>query len=259
MHHCVMSGQSLDVVNLSGTHQRKRSSVSCAECRLNKICLPIALNSEELDRLDDVIQRDRPQEKGDYLYHMGDSFKTLYAVRSGSFKTYMVSECGVEQITGFYLPGDVMGIDGVAQGRYTNHAVALEHSAVCRVPYSQLESLSHVMPTLQRNIFRIMGCEITREQKMMTLLGSCTAEQKVASFLLSLSRRKAERGLSPTNIHLTMSRGDIANYLGLTIETVSRLFNRFKKRNILSIDNKSIVINDLDILSSCVSPEQEAV
>ena len=230
-----------------------KSSVTCSECRLNQICLPIALTTSEMSVLDESVQRGQPKEKGHYLYRMGDKFTALYAVRSGSFKAYTVLDNGVEQVTGFYLPGDVMGVDGIARQQHTNNLVSLEHASICKIPFSRLEELSSSIPTLQNNLFRMMGSEITREQEMMTLLGSCSAEQKLASFILSLSQRRAERNLSEEVLELSMSRTDIANYLGLTIETVSRTISHLKKKKTVDVSNKHITILDMSALKLVVS------
>ena len=220
--------------------------VKCGDCRLSGICLPISLHIDDIDKLNDIIQRGRPLQKGDYLYRAGEPFQSVYAVRSGTVKGISVSNDGEEQVTGFYLPGEIVGMDGLANNRYVNSALALETSAVCEIPFNRLEELSLKIPTLQRHFFQLMSREITVEQRLITLLSKNSAEERVAALLLSISRRNHARNLSAFSFRLPMSRADIGNYLGLTIETVSRVFSRFQKSEILKVDRKEITIADMD-------------
>lgn len=228
--------------------------VSCGDCRLSTICLPISLHIDDIDKLDEIIQRGRPLQKGDYLYRANDDFHSVYAVRSGTVKAVTITDDGQEQVTGFYLPGEIIGMDGIGDSRYTNSAIALETSAVCEIPFSRMEELSLQIPTLQRHFFQLMSREITADQQLITLLSKNSAEERVAALLLSISSRNARRQLSATSFRLPMSRADIGNYLGLTVETVSRVLGRFQKQNILSVDKKEINITDLDALSAIANP-----
>ncbi|WP_353410387.1 fumarate/nitrate reduction transcriptional regulator Fnr [Pseudoteredinibacter isoporae] len=220
--------------------------VSCGDCRLNSICLPISVHVDELDKLDDIIQRGRPLHKGDYLYHANDPFTSVYAVRSGTIKSIRITNDGEEQVTGFHLPGEILGMDGIAQNVHTNSAIALETTAVCEIPFARMEELSIKIPSLQRHFFQLMSQEITADQQLITLLSKNSAEERVASMLLSISTRNHRRHLSATLFRLAMSRADMGNYLGLTVETVSRVLSRFQKQEVLSVDKKEIEILDMD-------------
>lgn len=233
--------------------------VSCGDCRLNAICLPISLHIDDIDKLNDIIQRGRPLQKGEYLYRSGDAFQSVYAVRSGSIKALNITNDGQEQVTGFYLPGEVLGMDGIAQNRYSNSAIALETSAVCEIPFSQLEGLSLKLPTLQRHFFQLMSKEITSDQQLITLLSKNSADERIASLLLSISTRNHHRHLSATSFQLPMSRSDIGNYLGLTIETVSRVLGRLQKSELIRVDKKDIQILDMDGLKRVAHVETECL
>ncbi|WIO75644.1 fumarate/nitrate reduction transcriptional regulator Fnr [Porticoccaceae bacterium LTM1] len=222
------------------------TQVSCGDCRMNALCLPLALQNDEIDQLDKIVQRGRPFHKDDNVYHAGTEFKSVYAVRSGCIKSFYVNDDGQEQVTGFFLPGEIFGMDGIGHNKYVNSAVALETSAVCEIPFSRLEELSSNIPSLQRHFFQLMSREITNDQQLITLLSKNSAEERVATLILSISSRNARRKLSGTQLRLPMSRADIGNYLGLTVETVSRVFSRFQKQGILDVDKKEITILDLD-------------
>jgi len=165
--------------------------LSCSNCRLSELCLPIALNNEEVVLLDNIVERNRPLKKGEYLYRQSDSFKSVYAVRTGSFKSFVLDQQGNSHVTGFYLPGEIIGMDGIASEEYANSLVALEHASVCEIPFNKLESLSQQLPSLQHHFFAIMGNEIAVDKKVHTLLSSYTAEERICSFLLSISSRYA--------------------------------------------------------------------
>lgn len=229
------------------------STVSCASCRLSELCLPLALNKSEIHKLDAIVERNRPLTKGDHLYRQTDEFKSVYAVRSGSFKSYFLSDSGKSRVTGFYLLGDIIGMDGIASNKYANSTSALEHSSICEIPFSQLGKLSRELPSLQHHFFAIMGNEITKDQQVHTLLSSYSAEERTASFLLGLSSRYARVSLSPTRFLLSMTRGDIGEYLGLTVETVSRIFTSLQKKRLISVDNREIELLDIESLRDIVS------
>lgn len=224
--------------------------VSCNDCRLNSICLPISLQLDDIDRLDGIIKRGRPLQKGHFIYRLNDAFKSVYAVRSGSLKTYTLNDQGEEQVTGFYLPGEIIGLDGIESDCYTNTAIALETSSVCEIPFSQMENLSLSIPTLQRRFFQIMSREIKDDQKLISLLSSSSAEERITAFLLSISTRNRRRQLSPNVFSLPMSRTDMANYLGLTIETTSRVISRLNKLNIVKISRNDVEIFDIEAVQT---------
>jgi len=221
-------------------------TVNCSNCRLSSLCLPLALKSDDIEKLDDIIQRGKPLQKGEHIYQEGNAFSSVYAVRSGAVKAYRVTDDGREQVTGFYFPGEILGMDGISKNTHACSARALETSAVCEIPFSSLEELSTSLPGLQRHFFQLMSREITEDQQLITLLSKNTAEERIAALMLSISSRNARRKLSATNFRLPMSRIDIGNYLGLTVETVSRVFSRLQKLEILNVSNKEISILDIN-------------
>jgi len=214
--------------------------VACQACGLSEICLPVGVSTEDLQQLDAIINRKRPLARGDHLFRSGNSFQLLYAVRSGTLKTYTTSEDGQEQIMGFHLPGELVGLDAIADGTHPLSAKALETTSVCEIPFSALESLSTQLHSLQSQLLRIMSQEIRNDEQSMVTLGQKSAEQRLAGFLISLSNRFRRRGFSDTQFNLSMSRGDIGNYLGLALETVSRLFTRFQNEGLLRVDRKHV-------------------
>ena len=218
----------------------KDIKVACLECSLNEICLPVGIARDDLDRLDSIIDRKRPLLRGDHLFRIGDPFQCLYAVRSGSLKSYATSEDGQEQVMGFHLPGELIGLDGIAEGDHPLAAKALETTSVCEIPFHDLESLSTQLPGLQRQLLRVMSKEIRDDEHNMVILGQKSAEERLASFLIGLSNRFRRRGFSANQFNLSMSRSDIGNYLGLALETVSRLFTRFQNEGLLRVDRKHI-------------------
>ncbi|TDG12028.1 fumarate/nitrate reduction transcriptional regulator Fnr [Seongchinamella unica] len=217
---------------------------NCGNCRLNSICLPLALESDDVQQLDDIIQRSKPLQKNQHLYREGDEFQSVFAVRSGTLKAYKTTDDGREQVTGFYFPGEILGMDGISNNTHASSAKALETAAICEIPFTSLEKLSALMPNLQRHFFQLMSHEITEDQQLITLLSKNSADERVAALMLSISTRNARRKLSPTQFRLPMSRVDIGNYLGLTVETVSRVFSRMQKLELLRVDNKEIEILD---------------
>ena len=211
---------------------------------MHQLCLPMGLDSVEIDRLDDIIGRRRRVLRDENLYRMDEPFKNLYAIRLGHFKTYQINPSGAQQITGFQMAGELLGMDAIGTERHHCGAIALEESDVCEIPFSRLEELFSHIPTLLHHFHRIMSQEITREQNVMLLLGNMRAEQRFAVFLINLSARYAARGYSATDFQLRMSREDIGNYLGLTIESISRLLSRFKKQGWLTIDKREVHLLD---------------
>jgi CRP/FNR family transcriptional regulator, anaerobic regulatory protein len=234
----------------SGTQTSSRPcphnpGVSCSNCRLSDLCLPIALNKSEIVQLDEIIERNRPLRKGEHIYRQRDEFRSVFAVRSGSFKSYVLGPDGQSRVTGFFMPGEIIGMDGIGNRIHGVSTMALEHSSICEIPFSQLERLSHQLPNLQSRFFAIMGNEIVKDQQIHTLLSSYTAEQRLASFLLSLSSRYARCQLSPERFILHMTRSDIGEYLGLTLETVSRVFSSLQKKELVLVKNREIEIKEM--------------
>ena len=208
------------------------------------------LTDDEMRRLETLTSAKRSFRRGDYLYRSGDAFDSLYAVRSGFFKTQVLHEDGREQVTGFQMAGEIIGMDAISNDVHTCDAVALEDSEVCELPFNRLEALSRELPTLQRHLHKIMSREIVRENGILLLLGSMRAEERLAAFLLNLSQRFAARGYSPTAFQLRMTRQEIGNYLGLKLETVSRTLSHFQEAGLIRIRNKAVEILDLQRLKS---------
>ncbi len=216
----------------------------CSSCSLRKLCLPMGLDEVGINRLDEIIGRRRRVQRGESLYKMGDAFKNIYAIRFGHFKTYQLNPSGEQQITGFQMAGELLGMDAISAEKHHCEAVALEDSEVCEIPFTRLEALLGQIPMLLRHFHRIMSQEITREQSVMLLLGNMRAEQRFAVFLSNLSARYVARGYSGSSFQLRMSREDIGNYLALTIESVSRLLAHFKKQGWLKVDKREVQLLD---------------
>ncbi len=221
-------------------------TVSCQNCSISQLCIPFSLNDNELRKLDDIIQRKRPFQKGDKLFEAGKKFKSLYAVRSGSFKSYTISNQGDEQITAFHLPGDIVGFDAINKQVHPSYSIALETAMVCEIPFDIMDDLSSSMPKLRQQVMRLMSNEIMSDQELVLLLNRKSAEQRLAAFISGLAYRFSERGFSSKEFRLTMTRGDIGNYLGLTVETISRLLSRFQKSELIQVQGKFITILDID-------------
>jgi CRP/FNR family transcriptional regulator len=240
---------------MSETHESKvidlkGLQVACQSCALHELCLPMGINPEDMDRLDTIIKRRRPIHRNDFLYHSGDKLTSLYAVRSGSIKTYSLTDDGEEQIIGFHLPGELLGLDAIHDGGHHCSARALETTSICEIPFEDLESLAQEIPGLQHQLFRLMSKELQSDEHFMLVLGKKTSEERLSNFLISLSNRFSLRGFSGTEFNLSMSRNDIANYLGLAVETVSRLFTRFQNAGLIEVNRKLVTIKDLDGLNN---------
>jgi CRP/FNR family transcriptional regulator len=229
-----------------------KSAVSCSSCCVQGVCLPCGLNGSELSRFGEIATAKRRVARGASLYHNGDRFESLYAVRSGAFKTVGVSRDGTEKITGFHLPGELLGLDAINGGRHGYNAVALEDSEVCIIPFTQLEQMALTLPALQHQLLRLISGDISRDYGLMLLLGSMTAEQRLAAFLLSLARRHQRLGYASDRFMLRMTREEIGNYLGLTLETVSRLLSRFQREELVAVHQRDIEIRNKDRLMEMV-------
>ncbi|MGO2497539.1 MAG: FNR family transcription factor [Vibrio litoralis] len=232
-------------------------AIHCQDCSISQLCIPFSLNETELDQLDEIIERKKPIQKGQEIFKAGDELKSLYAIRSGTIKSYTITEQGDEQITAFHLAGDLVGFDAINNNAHPSFAQALETSMVCEIPYQTLDELSGQIPKLRQQIMRLMSNEIKDDQDMILLLSKKNAEERLAAFLYSLSTRFSQRGFSPREFRLTMTRGDIGNYLGLTVETISRLLGRFQKSDILSVKGKYITIIDHDALQKLAGFSEE--
>ena len=227
--------------------------VACANCNLRELCLPVGMSVEQMDQLDAIVANRRAVPRGEALYRAGDAFASLFAVRTGFFKTCVSSEDGRDQVTGFQMGGELLGLDGIGTDRHTCDAVALEDANVCVIPYHQLEGLARELSDLQRQFHRIMSREIVRDHGVMLLLGSMRAEERLAAFLLNLTQRLRARGFSGSSLILRMTREEIGSYLGLKLETVSRTFSKFQDEGLLEVRQRQIRVLDADALQRVIN------
>lgn len=227
--------------------------VACRHCTLSALCLPMGLAPEDVERLDEIVKRARPLHRGDMLFRDGDHFRSLYVVKTGSFKTFAPSGEGGEQVLSFHLPGELLGLDAIDQGEHACSASALETSAVCEIPFARLEELTALIPSLQHHMYRLLSKEIGHDTDLLVLLGKKNAEERLAAFLLDFSKRLHKRGLSATDFHLSMSRHEIGNYLGLAVETISRLFTRFQEDGLVRVERKHIELLNLQGLENLIA------
>ncbi|MCE9639626.1 MAG: fumarate/nitrate reduction transcriptional regulator Fnr [Betaproteobacteria bacterium] len=232
----------------------------CQSCGLRELCLPAGLCSQDMEQLNNIIDRKPPLKHGDYLYRAGGSLQSLYAVRTGFLKSCVLHDDGREQVAGFHMMGELLGMDAIGSGKHISDAIALEDSEICEIPFRDFEHLSHELPTLQRHFHRVMSREIARDYGVMLLLGSMRAEERLAAFLLNLSQRFAARGYSATRFILRMTRQEIGSYLGLKLETVSRAFSHFQSEGIVAVQNKNIEIKEPErlrmLLGQCAGARQ---
>jgi CRP/FNR family transcriptional regulator len=219
-------------------------SNACSACGLAAVCQPCSGNAQALDAVDTLVYSRRRIKRGEFLYRAGDRFHALYTFRAGCFKSYVTAEDGRSHVTGFQMPGEILGLDGIEDERHSQDVVALEDCEVCVIPYAQLAELASKRPELALHLHRMMSREIVREQGLMLLLGTMSAEARVATFLLNLSQRFADRGYSARDFNLRMTREEIGSYLGLKLETVSRVLSRFQERGLITAQNRSIHIVD---------------
>jgi len=218
--------------------------IACSRCNLRELCMPVDVTAADMERLDTLVTIRRRIRRGTPLYSRGDRFTALYAIRSGFFKTRVTTNDGREQVTGFQMAGEIMGLDGIVSDLHTCDALALEDAEVCEMPYERIEDLSREVPALQTHVHKIMSREIGREHGVMLLLGSMRAEERVASFLLNLLQRLHARGFSEAELVLRMTREEIGSYLGLTLETVSRTFSRFAEERLIEVRHRHVRILD---------------
>lgn len=221
---------------------------ACSSCSVRELCLPMGLDRDDLARLDAIINRRQQVRTGQHLYHARDRFQSLYAIRTGLFKTYELNNEGGEQISGFHMNGELMGLDAISGDTHACNAVALEDSEVCVIPFNLLEGLLHQVPILQKHFHKLMSREIATDHRLMMILGTMAAEERLASFLVNLSERLAARGHPATTLRLGMSREEIGNYLGLTLETVSRMFSKFQEDGLLQVERRNLILKDLAAL-----------
>jgi len=220
-------------------------AVSCASCNLRELCLPGTLCMEDLERVESIVYARRRVKRGEALFKAGAEFGAIYAIRSGFFKSMVLDGEGREQVTGFFMAGELCGLDGLGSGTYNATAVALEDSEVCVMPYALVEQMAREVPALQRHLHAVLAREIVRDHGVMLLLGSMRAEERLATFLLGLSKRFVRRGYSASDFHLRMTREELGSYLGLKLETVSRLFSQFQAERLIDVQQKHVRILDV--------------
>jgi len=218
---------------------------ACSTCNLREICLPVGLTQSELEHIDTrLVAGRRKVTRGEMLYRAGDRFDAVYAIWTGFFKTCISAKDGRDQVTGFQMGGELLGLDGISNGRHEVDAVALEDSQVCVISYEQLQALSIEVVSLQQQFHKIMSHEIVRDHGVMLLLGSMYAEERVAAFLLNLTHRLRTRGFSASSVLLRMTREEIGSYLGLKLETISRTLSKFQANGLLFVRNRQLQITD---------------
>lgn len=222
----------------------------CSTCSLRELCLPYGISEVDLKRLERIVARNRPIARGSVIFRQGDPLAAIYAVRTGSVKSCTVDAEGCEQVLGFHFPGELVGLDAIARDAHDCTVSALETTSLCQLPYQQLNDLSDELPELKRQLLRIMSRELVDDQRLLLTLGKKTAEERMAGLLLSLSERFASRGLSAREFYLPMSRSDIASYLGLAVETVSRILARFQEGRVIAVRGRQVRLLDLSRLKT---------
>ncbi|KPK47933.1 MAG: transcriptional regulator [Thiotrichales bacterium SG8_50] len=222
--------------------------IACGECSLRDLCLPLDLDADDMRALEATIKSHRKLSKGEYLYKVGDPFRALFAIRTGSTKSCEIAADGSVQITGFHLPGELLGLDAISSEQHPCDVVALETTEICELPFEKLETLARELPSLQHQLLRLMSREIADEESQLLMLGRMKAEERLSVFLLSFSRRLQRLGNSSTVLHLPMSRQDLGEYLGLALETVSRLFSRFQEEKLITVQGRNVTLLDVERL-----------
>ena len=230
--------------------------VACSSCSLRELCLPAGLDPGEMEQVDRLVTHRRKLRRGADLYRAGAPLAALFAIRSGFMKSCVLHDDGREQVAGFHMAGDLLGLDAIGGGTHTCDTVALEDTEVCEIPFASLEQLSRELPSLQQQLHRIMSREIVRDYGVMLLLGSMSAEERLAAFLLNLSQRFAARGYSPSEFRLRMTREEIGSYLGLKLETVSRALSSFHERELIKVRQKHVRILDFPGLKAVLDPKR---
>ncbi len=230
--------------------------VACSNCNLRELCMPMGLSDQDLTRLDDLVAVRRKIKRGDTLFTIGEKFTSLYAIRTGFFKTCLATEDGRDQVTGFQMAGEIIGLDGIVNDQHTCDAVALEDAEVCVMPFDRIEEISREVTALQHHVHKIMSREIVREHGVMLLLGSMRAEERLAAFLLNLVQRLHARGFSQSELVLRMTREEIGSYLGLKLETVSRTFSKFVEDGIVEVKQRHVRILNTESLQRLVNNTQ---
>ena len=226
--------------------------VACSGCNLRELCMPVGLNDSEMARFDEVVSSRVKVRRGAALFSAGQKFSALYAIRTGYFKTRVTTTDGRDQVTGFQMAGEIMGLDGIVNDHHTCDAVALEDAEVCVMPFERIEELSREFGKLQHHMHKVMSREIVREHGVMLLLGSMRAEERLAAFLLNLVQRLHARGFSQSELLLRMTREEIGSYLGLKLETISRTFSKFAEDGVIEVRQRHVRILHTEALRALV-------
>ena len=219
--------------------------ITCSDCSLREFCLPAGLHANEMERIESLVDHQRRLKRGELLYHAKTQFTSIFAIRSGFFKSEVLLPDGRDQVTGFQMAGELLGLDGIGTDYYTCNAVSLEDSEVCVINFASLEQLQSEIRPLQKHFHKVMSREIVRDHGVMMLLGTMRAEERLAAFLLNLSQRFTARGFSNAEFNLRMTREEIGSYLGLKLETVSRAFSKFNEQGWIAVQQRRIRILDL--------------
>jgi CRP/FNR family transcriptional regulator len=227
--------------------------VACSNCNLRELCLPVGMSLADIEKVEELVATRRKVRRGESLFRAGDRFESLYALRLGFLKSTVMSTDGREQVTGFHMAGELVGLDGISSEAHTCDMVAIEDAEVCVIPYERLEEVATAVPSLRTHFHKVMSREIVREHSVMLLLGSMHAEERLAAFLLNLSQRFEARGYSRTEFVLRMTRAEIGSFLGLKLETVSRVLSRFAQEGLIEVNQKHVRIVHPEGLRAIVS------
>lgn len=233
--------------------------VACSNCNLRELCMPMGLSDQDLDRIDQLVAVRTKIKKGEFLFHSGSPFKSIYAIRTGFFKTSVTTEDGRDQVSGFQMAGEIIGLDGIVNDHHACDAIALEDAEVCVMPFEKIEQLSLEVKSLQHHVHKLMSREIVRENSVILLLGSMKAEERLAAFLLNLVQRLHARGFSQTELVLRMTREEIGSFLGLKLETVSRAFSKFAEDGIIDVKQRNLKIMKPDVLKQIVNSQDKCI
>ncbi|GAB4471628.1 MAG: fumarate/nitrate reduction transcriptional regulator Fnr [Burkholderiaceae bacterium] len=253
-HHSPAGQTSMNAPSFSLSHLK----VACATCNLRELCLPVGLSLADIEKVEELVATRKRVKRGDTLFRAGDRFESLYAVRLGFLKSTVMSSDGREQVTGFHMAGELVGLDGISSEKHSCDTVALEDTEVCVIPYERLEEVAAAVPVLRTHFHKVMSREIVREHGVMLLLGSMHAEERLAAFLLNLSQRFEARGYSRTEFVLRMTRAEIGSFLGLKLETVSRVLSRFAQDGLIEVNQKHVRIVNPDGLRAIVAGQAPA-
>lgn len=234
----------MNMINTDSLSKQISEHIKCRSCSINQLCLPVMLAEAEIEHLDSIIKRRKTYHKDELLFQPNTPLEALYAIRSGCIKTYTINANGEEQITGFYLPGELIGLDAISNEQHQSFAKAMDTSLICTLPFQKLDSLAGEIPGLRGQLLRIMSNEILDDKNLFLLLNKKSAEQRLAAFILNLAKRYEKRGLSGTCFNLPMTQVDIANYLGMAVETVSRLFKKLQTLELITFQQKEVGIID---------------